>query len=55
MCFNSLKGKATVKNVSGDTVIGEQAEPTLWLQTSTYGIYQWLLNLRLALFCRWFE
>lgn len=52
MCFHWLKGNATVKNVSGDTVIGKQAD-SLIAQWTTYGIYQWLVkanHLRLALF-----
>lgn len=29
-----------MKNMSGDTVVGKQADPVI-LQLTTYGIYQW--------------
>lgn len=38
MCCHSLKGETTVKNTSGDTVIGEQADVygmQLWLKKQT--------------------
>lgn len=39
-----------MKNMSGDTVVGKQADPVN-AQLTTYGIYQWLVknNLRLSL------
>lgn len=39
-----------MKNMSGDTVVGKQADPVN-AQLTTCGIYQWLVknNLRLSL------